>query len=159
VIEVDVKKYSKTEIQAAFENYTAVLSRSVKSGNWEEFASLFTDSVDYCDNGQRQWSTPSEILDGVVAFYNEYPTNHVADLIAGDSIVNVECSRVTFELYVEMQDPGDGSSSSIPITGVLHYAGDKQWCGQEDYYNLETYGAFLADWEERHRRLGSGMSE
>lgn len=154
-----MKKHSKSEIQAAFGNYTAVLSRCVKSGNWEEFASLFTDKVDYCDNGKPQWSTPSEVLEGVAAFYSEYPTNRVADLIAGNSIINVEYSRVTFELYVEMQDPGDGSSSSIPITCVLHYAGDKQWCGQEDYYNLATYGAFLAEWEERHRRLGGGMPE
>jgi hypothetical protein len=154
-----VKKYSETEIQTAFEHYTAVLSRSVKSGNWEEFARLFTDPVDYCDNGRRQWRTPSEVLEGVVAFYSEYPTTHVADLIAGNSIINVEYSRLTFELYVEMQDPGDGSASSIPITCVLHYAGDNQWCGQEDYYNLATYGDFLAEWEEMHRRLGGGNPE
>ena len=51
-----------------------------------------------------------------------------------------------------MEDPGDGSSHAMPLTCVIYFAGDNKWCGQEDYYNLAAYGAFLEQWVEIHNR-------
>ena len=147
-----MSQYSRTEIETAFGFFSASLSESARSGSWEIYAALFTDEVVYCDNGQLQWRNPEEILGGVREFYKEYPANHVADLVAGDRMINEEWAKVTFELNVVMEDPGDGSSHSLPITCVAHYAGDNKWCGQEDCYNLAAYGAFLEQWVEIHRR-------
>ena len=149
-----MSKYSRAEIESAFGIFSSALSNGVKSANWQAFADLFTVTVDYCDNGQPQWNTPAEILAGITDFYSEYPANYIADLVPGNSMINEDWSRVTFELYVLMKDPGDGSSRSLPITCVIHYAGNNKWCGEEDYYNLATYGAFLNEWEEIHRRHG-----
>ena len=54
-----------------------------------------------------------------------------------------------------MRDPGDGTIISATNISILTYAGDGQWCRQEDVYNPLRFVSATMKWCRKAQELGT----
>ncbi len=54
-----------------------------------------------------------------------------------------------------MVDPGDGTIISATNISIVTYAGDGQWCRQEDIYNPLRFVSATAKWCRKAQELGT----
>jgi hypothetical protein len=59
------------------------------------------------------------------------------------------------ELDNPMRDPGDGTVISATNISILTYAGDGQWCREEDIYNPLRFVSATRKWCRKAQELGT----
>jgi uncharacterized protein (TIGR02246 family) len=125
------RQFPREEVEAALQNYQDVAAQAAASGDWHPWADLFTDDALYVEHhygvlrGQqniRNWITST--MQGVVV----------------DMVFPVEFKAIDNDLaliYVPNRYPAPDGGEPYQFVAftILCYAGDNQWCYEEDIYN------------------------
>ena len=69
--------------------------------------------------------------------------------------VDEPTGRIICELDNPMRDPGDGTIISATNISIVTYAGDGQWCRQEDIYNPLRFVSAAMKWCRKAEELGT----
>ena len=140
-------KYSREEIQAAFEHYSNVVDECSKTGDWSPFADVFTEDVVYTEHAYGVFNGREEvrrwIIDVMAPFpHMRFPHEWVAYDDDNDAVV-----VGMMNLFDHPTEPG--VTFWFPNTTRLVYGGNGLFASEEDVYNpardaADVVGAWLA---------------
>ena len=74
-------------------------------------------------------------------------------------MIDESTGRIICELDNPMRDPGDGTIISATNISIITYAGDGQWCRQEDIYNPLRFVSATVKWCRKAEELGTLPAE
>ena len=139
-------KWSREELEAAFENYQRLALESGTSGDWNSWADQFTEDATYIEH---LFGT----LGGREAIRN-WITKVMAEPINRDMryfpvewyMIDEERGWIVCQVWNRMIDPGDGSLHQAYNFTFLKYAGNNMWSYEEDIYNPEHFGDMIKKW-------------
>ena len=147
-------RFSREEIDAAFQHFQEAADQSAKSGDWRAWSECFTEDADYyehhygkmhgragdlrVDPGHDDGSRPSRTC----------ATSRSTGTSSTRTGAGCSCS-----VWNEMDDPGDGSLHREYNWTMLHYAGDGRFSYEEDLYNPVEFGRMVQRWHEVKDRL------
>ncbi len=142
-------KWSRAELEEAFENYQRLALEAGTSGNWDAWADQFTVDATYIEHlygtlGGRE-AIRSWISDTMAQKINcemkYFPIEWY--------IIDEERGWVVCQVWNRMADPGDGSLHQAFNFTLLKYAGDMKWSYEEDIYNPGHFEKMVKRWQER----------
>ncbi len=88
------------------------------SGEWAQFADLFTEDATYCEHVYGDFSGREEIRPWIVKTMTTYPGSEMVAFPPAWYVFDAPTNRVICEIRNIMRDPGDGSvheASNITI--------------------------------------------
>ena len=84
-----------------------------------------------------------------------FPGSHMTAFPSLWSVIDEPTGRIICELDNPMVDPGDGTVISATNISIITYAGDGQWCRQEDIYNPLRFVQAAVKWCRKAEKLGT----
>jgi hypothetical protein len=147
-------RWSREELQEAHDNFVAVASRCATSGEWRDWADLFTEDARYVEHCFGKFEGREEIFDWISRTMAEWPNSAMTDFPHEWCVCDVEKGWWICKILNRFKDPGDGQVYEESNLTVLHYAGDMKFSYEEDAYNPQNFGpvvsAWMAAWEAHH---------
>jgi SnoaL-like domain len=143
----DVGKWSRDEIEEAFTEYQRRAADAGASGEWRDWADLFTDDATYIEHHFGTFTGKDAIYEWISSTMKEYPGRDMPEFPIEWYIVDDQRGWVVCQVWNRMRDPGDGSVHQEYNFTLLKYAGDGRWSYEEDIYNPLRFGAMVAEWE------------
>ena len=149
-------KWSRQELEEAFEHYQKVALEAGVSGDWSPWADLFTEDATYIEHHYgtlggreaiRRWITTT-MQEGVIREMKFFPIEWY--------MIDEERGWITCQVWNRMDDPGDGSLHQAYNFTLLKYAGDNRWSFEEDVYNPVHFGQMIQAWKERRKECREG---
>ena len=125
------RQFPRDEVEAALHQYFEVANRGAASGDWDEWVDLFTEDAVYVEHTFGVMRGREAIRTWVKAATNSQPTDlHIAVdwyVISNDLCV----------VYSPQQHPAPDGGDPYQFTAIaiLCYAGEGQWCYEEDVYH------------------------
>ena len=151
----DYPSFSRSELAAAFEKFEETVARAAETRDWDAWVAQYTPDVEYIehaagtmhgrDAGARLDSADDDDLPG-------QPHGRVPVVVVGHRRVH---RADHLELDNPMRDPGDGTVISATNISIITYAGDGQWCRQEDIYNPLRFLRAGLKWCRKAQALGT----
>ena len=86
---------------------------------------------------------------------SSFPGSHMTGFPSLWSVIDEPRSRIICELDNPMVDPGDGTIISATNISIITYAGDGQWCREEDIYNPLRFVSATMKWCRKAQELGT----
>ena len=149
-------RWSRAELEAAFEHYQQTVRRAASTGDWALFSELFVDDADYIEHAYGQFSGRAEIRDWIIRTMTTFPGSAMVAFPISWYVVDEERGWIVCEVQNVMADPGDGSVHQEPNITILRYAGDHLFASEEDVYNPARYLPMVQAWArvaDAHGRL------
>ena len=149
-------KWSRQELEQAFEAYQAAALRAGTSGDWRPWADLFTEDATYIEHLYGTMGGREAIykwIQGTMGKFRDmryFPIEWY--------VIDEERGWVVCQVWNRMIDPGDGSLHQAYNFTLLKYAGDQRWSYEEDIYNPAHFKDMVVGWLERQSAL-SGDGE
>lgn len=157
------RRWSREELEAAFDAYVNACLRARSGRRPEEQAAQFTEDVVYRELGfgfDQGWK---EELRGRTAVTNWlsglatiYPNRHMRPFEVNWRVIDPERGWVVYESLDQMEDPGNGEVLQMRTFSRMKYAGSNQWRFKEDIYDPMKMRAMLARWRELHQQHQTG---
>lgn len=147
--------FTRDEIETAFQHYEATARRAGDTGDWTEWADLFTPDATYWEHLYGRMTGREEIKAWISSTMSTFPGSEMPSFPSDWHVIDEASGRVVIYIQNRMRDPGDGSVHQAPNISILMYAGDNQWSYQEDIYNVDDFAKMLASWSERVKALGT----
>ena len=149
-------KWSRAELEEAFENYQRLALEAGTSGNWDAWADQFTVDATYIEHlygtiggreAIRKWisNTMAQKINCEMKFF---PIEWY--------IIDEERGWVVAQVWNRMADPGDGSLHQAFNFTLLKYAGGGQWSYEEDIYNPAHFQSMIRGWLDRKKKVADG---
>lgn len=149
-------RFSKEEIAAAFERFIAAAAEAGRTGDWNPWADLFTEDATYVEHHYGEFHGREEIRTWITATMGTPPGSLMPEFPVEWWLIDEDRDRVVFWVWNRMEDPGDGSVHQEGNITLLDYAGNDQWCREEDIYNPARFGALLKRWNAARAAAGGG---
>ena len=146
-------KWSRAELEEAFELYQQTALEAGTSGNWEKWADLFTEDATYIEHHYgtfggreaiRNWISQC-MAEGLIKDMRYFPIEWY--------VIDEERGWVVAQVWNRMLDPGDGSLHQAYNFTLLKYAGNMKWGFEEDVYNPARFGEMIKGWTARKQEL------
>ena len=134
-------RFSRAEIEEAFDVYRRTALAAGISGDWNAWAELFTEDATYVEHlygtfggreAIRSWITRTM---GSFRDMQYFPVEWY--------VIDEERGWVVAQVWNRMVDPGDGSLHQAYNFSLLKYAGDGKWWYEEDIYNVEEFATMV----------------
>lgn len=149
-------KWSRAELEAAFENYQRLGLEAGTSGDWNEWADQFTEDATYVEHlygtlggreAIRKWicDTMAEKINCEMKYF---PMEWY--------IIDEERGWIVCQVWNRMVDPGDGGLHQAYNFTLLKYAGNMQWSYEEDIYNPAHFQKMVRGWMDRKKKIAEG---
>ena len=142
-------KYTRDEIEQAFEHFQKVALEAGTSGDWRKWADLFTLDATYKEHLFGTFGGREAIYNWISKTMSRPPNNQMKHFPIEWYIIDEERGWVVAQVWNRMVDPGDGSLHQAYNFTLLEYAGDNMWSYEEDVYNPKPFGEMIERWQER----------
>ncbi len=146
-------RWSREELEEAFDVYQKTALEAGTSGNWREWANMFTEDATYIEHHYGE-------IGGREAIYNwiqstmEEPINQAMRYFPIDwYTIDEDKGWIICKVWNRMIDPGDGSIHQEYNITILRYAGNHQWSYEEDVYNPAHFGKMIKGWMDRKKEI------
>jgi SnoaL-like domain len=156
--EVVTPRWSRDELERAHQHYMETAGRCAASGEWRDWADLFTDDAVYLEHTFGTFHGPDEIYAWIAPLMAEWPNRAMTSFPHTWCVCDEERGWWICRIENRMQDPGDGSVHQAHNITVLHYAGDMKFSYEEDAYNPASFGPMIQAWTEALAANGSSPS-
>jgi len=149
-------KWSRAELEEAFENYQRLALEAGTSGSWDAWADQFTEDATYKEHlygtlggreAIRKWISDT-MAQPINCEMKYYPMEWY--------VIDEDRGWVICQVWNRMADPGDGSLHQAYNFTKLHYAGNMQWSYEEDIYNPEHFKEMIRGWLDRKKKIAEG---
>jgi len=139
-------KFTRAEIEGAFQHFQDAAERSAKSGEWKEWSECFTEDADYYEHLYGRMQGRQAIYEWIQKTMNEPINVEMRSFPIDWYVIDEERGWVLCQVANVMDDPGDGSDHREYNWTLLHYAGDGLFSYEEDMYNPDEFGQMIKGW-------------
>ncbi len=146
-------RWTRTEIEEAFETYQAAARHGGTTGDWEPWANCFTEDATYVEHLYGRMGGRAAILRWITETMSTPPGDQMPHFPIEWYIVDEERAWIVCQVWNRMADPGDGSLHQEYNFTLLKYAGEGQFSYEEDIYNPTHFATMIGDWEKRRSEL------
>jgi ketosteroid isomerase-like protein len=135
--------FSHQELVEAHDHFMAMSQAAQQSGEWESYLGLFTEDALYIEHSLgtfhgrdeiRKWFIPAMTAWAQMSFPLQWRT------------FDEENGLVVFGVGNDLPDVDGNGPYSVDSWTLLQYAGNHQWCREEDIYNPDTMLTMLSRW-------------
>jgi ketosteroid isomerase-like protein len=140
-----MSRFSRDELEKAFEHRQAHSAATMAAGDFEGWASQYTEDAVYMEHGAGELRGRTAISDWIAGWMAKKGAS-VATFEIEWMIFDDERGWIVYCLQNQMPDLGDGVVRQAPAFILLKYAGDNQWSYQEDIYNPREMRDITKDW-------------
>jgi hypothetical protein len=149
--------WSRDELERAHQHFQDTANRCAASGEWRDWADLFTDDAVYLEHTFGTFHGSDEIYNWITPLMAEWPNKAMNSFPHSWCVCDEERGWWICRIENRMEDPGDGSVHQAHNITVLHYAGDMKFSYEEDAYNPAAFGPMITAWQaayDAHRGAG-----
>ncbi len=146
-------KYSREELESAFDKYQKAALKAGTSGDWNPWADLFTEDATYVEHLFGEFGGREAIRNWICKTMSEYPNSEMKFFPIEWYMIDEERGWIVAQVWNRMTDPGDGSLHQAYNFTLLKYAGDDQWSYEEDIYSPAPFQEMVKGWLERKKDL------
>jgi hypothetical protein len=151
--------YPRDELEQAFQHFQDVSAACAKTQQWREWSELFTEDATYIEHHFGEFHGRDEIYSWIQTVMNQPLSKEMTEFPVEWYVIDEERGWVICQVWNRMNDPGDGSVHQAYNFTLLKYAGNNQWCYEEDIYNPLTFEAMIRGWAEvKLRHSGDGQA-
>ena len=147
--------FSRDELVAAFARFEQTVDEAARAKNWDQWVQHYTPDVDYIEHAAGTMKGRDEVLTWIRKTMSTFPGSHMTAFPSLWSVIDEPTGRIICELDNPMVDPGDGTIISATNISIITYAGDGQWCRQEDVYNPLRFLQAGIKWCKKAEALGT----
>jgi uncharacterized protein (TIGR02246 family) len=141
-------RWSRQELEEAFERYQETVRRACDTGDWNLFADLFTEDATYVEHLFGTMHGREAIRVWITDTMARWPGSEMNAFPIGWFIIDEDRGWIACEIKNRMRDPGDGSVHVETNLTLLKYAGDGQWSYEEDAYNPNRFVEMIQRWSQ-----------
>lgn len=145
-------KFTRDEIEQAFQHFQDTADRSAKSGDWREWSECFTEDAEYYEHHYGRMQGRAAIYDWIQKTMSEPLNADMRDFPIDWYMVDEERGWIMCQVANVMDDPGDGSDHREYNWTLLHYAGNGLFSYEEDMYNPNEFGEMIKGWLDAKKR-------
>ena len=149
-------RWSRDELERAFENYQRLALAAGTSGDWNAWADQFTEDATYVEHLFGTFGGREAIRRWITKTMAAYPNNEMKYFPIEWYMIDEEKGWVVAQVWNRMVDPGDGSLHQAYNFTLLKYAGDGKWSFEEDIYNPKHFTEMVGKWMETKKAAESG---
>jgi len=142
-------RYSRDEIERAFQRYQDMGLAAARSGDWSLWGQMFTEDCAYHEHSLGEWGGREAVVREMAALMhkteetpwiwcNQYPVK--------DYVIDEDRGWVWSMIWNRMEDPGNAQVFECNCLTMLYYAGDGQFSFEEDLYNPLQFQQMMEDW-------------
>jgi len=139
-------KWSRSELEEAFDNFQRVALEAGTSGDWNPWADLFTEDATYIEHLFGVMGGREAIRRWITTTMARSPNDEMKYFPVEWYVIDEERGWVVAQIWNRMVDPGDGSLHQAYNFTLLKYAGDGKWRYEEDIYNPKHFGEMMKGW-------------
>ena len=151
-------RWSRDELEDAFENYQATALKAATSHDWRPWADLFTEDATYVEHLYGRLGGREAIYNWIQSTMDEWPNNEMIYFPIEWYVIDEERGWVICQVWNRMADPGDGSIHQEYNFTLLKYAGNGLWSYEEDIYNPAHFGEMVKGYLARKKELDDTQS-
>lgn len=151
-------KWKRSELEAAFEKYQETALAAGTSGDWNQWADLFTEDATYVEHLFGTLGGREAIRHWISRTMARSPNNEMKFFPVEWYMIDKERGWVVCQVWNRMVDPGDGSLHQAYNFTLLKYAGDGKWSYEEDIYNPQHFGDMIKGWADTKAKHGGVKS-
>ena len=148
-------RFSRAELEAAFQNFQDTALEAGTSGDWARWADLFTEDATYIEHLYGTLGGREAIRNWICKTMSETPNDQMKYFPVEWYMIDEEKGWVVAHVWNRMVDPGDGSLHQAYNFTLLKYAGNGKWSYEEDIYNPEHFKTMVVGWLKRRKELGN----
>ncbi len=148
-------RWSREELEAAFENYQRAALDAGTTGKWDEWADLFTEDATYVEHHYGTLGGREAIRRWISRTMGESPNHEMKYFPVEWYVIDEERGWVLCQVWNRFEDPGDGSLHQAYCFTLLKYAGNGLWSYEEDIYNPARFGEMVQGYLARKKELGA----
>lgn len=139
-------RWSREEIEQAFDVYQTAALKGGKTGNWRDWANCFTEDATYFEHHYGRYWGRERIFEWITEIMGVFPADHMDAFPITWYSIDEERGWIFCEVMNRMRDLGDGKIHQEPNITILHYAGNGLFSYEEDAYNPLNMGVMLKAW-------------
>ncbi|MFK8020813.1 MAG: nuclear transport factor 2 family protein [Pseudomonadales bacterium] len=117
-------RWSKEEIEAAFDKFQAAALTAAKTCDWTEWANCFTEDCAYVEHHYGKMRGRDRILNWITETMKPYTFWHMKAFPMAWYSIGADRGWVYCEVRNRMEDLGDGEIYEEPNITILHYGGN-----------------------------------
>ena len=148
-------RWSRAELEEAFENYQRLGLEAGTSGNWDKWADQFTEDATYVEHLYGTLGGREAIYNWIQSTMDEPINNEMIYFPIEWYMIDEEKGWVVCQVWNRMVDPGDGSLHQAYNFTLLKYAGNMMWSYEEDIYNPASFGEMVGRYLTRKKELAA----
>ena len=149
-------KFSREELERAFDVYQKKALAAGTSGDWNPWADQFTEDATYVEHLFGTMGGREAIRSWICSTMEKYPNCEMKYFPIEWYMIDEERGWISCQVWNRMVDPGDGSLHQAYNFTLLKYAGDGLWSYEEDIYNPRHFQDMVTNWMAVRKRLESG---
>jgi hypothetical protein len=139
-------RWSRAEIEEAFQLYRDTALAAGVSGDWDPWADLFTEDATYVEHLFGEFGGREAIRRWITKTMSTSPNDQMKYFPVEWYIIDEERGWVVAQIWNRMVDPGDGSLHQAYNFTLLKYAGRQKWSYEEDIYNPAPFQNMIRGW-------------
>jgi hypothetical protein len=126
-------RFTRDELLAALDHYTATVEQCSATGEWSPFADLFTEDVTYIEHAYGEMHGREEVRSWIVAAMAPFPQMRFPRTWVA---IDEDNDALVMEVRNVLDHPSEpGVEFGFPNITRLVYAGDNRFSSEEDVYN------------------------
>jgi hypothetical protein len=149
-------RWTREEIEAAFDRYQAAALKGAQTGNWREWANCFTEDATYHEHLYGRFWGRQRIFEWISETMSREPVTEMKAFPVSWYSIDVDKGWIFAEVMNRMADLGDGKLYQEPNITILHYAGDGLFKYEEDAYNPQNMGEMIKSWLAARKAIAAG---
>jgi hypothetical protein len=142
-------RWTRQEIEDAFEAYQAAGLKAGTSGDWSGWADCFTEDATWVEHHYGTFGGREAIRKRIQEAMSTYPGNVMPHFPIEWYIVDEDRGWIVCQVWNRLADPGDGTVFQAYNFTLLKYAGHGLFSYEEDIYNPAAFGKVIFEWEQR----------
>jgi hypothetical protein len=149
-------RWSRQELEEAFENYQQMALKAGTSGDWRSWADLFTEDATYVEHLFGTFGGREAIYNWIQKTMSTPPNDEMLYFPIDWYIIDEDRGWIVCKVWNRMKDPGDGSLHQEYNFTLLKYAGNGLFSYEEDIYNPSFFGKMIKGYLERRDDCAEG---
>jgi hypothetical protein len=146
-------RWSREELETAFENFQRIALDAGRSGNWDKWADMFTEDATYIEHHFGTFAGREAIRRWISTTMGAFPNNEMKYFPIEWYVIDEERGWIIAQVWNRFMDPGDGSPHQAYNFTLLKYAGNGQFSWEEDVYNPARFEPMVKGYLARKKEL------